>query len=789
MQPPAPGDPDRIGDYQILARLGEGGMGVVYLGQTLGGRKVAVKVIRSRFAGDPEYRARFRREVVAARAVSGLFTAPVIDAGPDARPPWLVTSYLPGVSLWEAVATWGAMPSASVRLLAVGLAEALVGIHRAGVVHRDLKPGNVMLTAGGPRVIDFGIARPSDATAITQAGMVVGSIGFMSPEQASAGGTGPGSDVFSLGAVLVYAATGREPFAAESPGATLGRVVRAEADLRGLDDHPVHDAIRSCLRRRPEERPSAADLLERLVRLDPGTESLQGTGWLPPELAQEVDRRAGEALGLSRPGDSTRKAAGGAAGGGEPPPGQAATPAALGAETLEPAARAGGPGPVQAEGPGAAEDPRMVEGPGAADAPAARSSSTSSRRPSRRALISTGAGLAVAGLVATPTAVTLWRNRGTDPSAGSGSPAGRGARSGSPSGSPSDSVLSSASGRATRSPAGPPPQAEPRWKVRVAGPDSDSYPNLGVADGMVLAWNDSHVRGIDPHTGDVRWTRVANETLGGIAGGVAYVIGAERSAAWQVSAIDATSNATRWAYKPSTGEYLWHGPAATGPVVCFGGDRIRALGVRDGRQRWTADVPADNGLAAGVGLVAAVGSRLVAVDVRDGRTSWTYPVDEGLYPHVGSGHVFLCDGSSTLHAVRTDDGSLAWQRPGSDSSFGLQLGDGVLYLSTIDGNVFALDAATGEEVWSRRLGKGEGASFRQPNALRLVGDRLYAACPNRTVYALDAADGLVLWTYDIDPTLSSGPVAAAGLVFVGTSGHVQALVPPSGGDRGGTRAR
>src|SRR5215470_7724915 len=199
-------DPPQIGPYQLLARLGAGGMGQVFLGRSPGGRLVAVKVIRAELAGDPGFRARFAREVASARMVSGVFTAPVVDADPSAPLPWLVTGYVNGLSLAEAVAGHGALPVASVLALAAGLAEGLGAVHAAGVVHRDLKPSNVLLAADGPRVIDFGISRAVDATHLTSAGMVVGSPGFMSPEQAEGNPVGPASDVFSLGAVLVFAA-------------------------------------------------------------------------------------------------------------------------------------------------------------------------------------------------------------------------------------------------------------------------------------------------------------------------------------------------------------------------------------------------------------------------------------------------------------------------------------------------------------------------------------------------------------------------------------------------------
>lgn len=185
------GDPRLIGSYRIVGRLGSGGMGTVFLGRSVAGRLVAVKVIRDELAEDPDFRVRFRREVAAARKVSGLFTAPVVDADLDAPVPFLVTAYIAGLSLADAVSRHGPLPDASVLSLAAGLAEGLGAIHSAGVVHRDLKPSNVLLAEDGPRVIDFGISRAAEASTVTRTGLVFGSPGFMSPEQAEGGQVGP----------------------------------------------------------------------------------------------------------------------------------------------------------------------------------------------------------------------------------------------------------------------------------------------------------------------------------------------------------------------------------------------------------------------------------------------------------------------------------------------------------------------------------------------------------------------------------------------------------------------
>ena len=212
-----PGDPRTIGPYRLTGRLGQGGMGEVFLGVSPGGRPVAVKAIRAELTADPQFRARFRQEVAAARRVSGVFTAAVVDADIDGPVAWLATSYVQGPSLEEAVDSHGPLPEASLLALAAGLAESLTAIHSAGVVHRDLKPSNVLLAQDGPRVIDFGISRAAESTALTRTGLVIGSPGFMSPEQATGGETGQPTDIFSLGAVLAFAATGEGPFGKGRP--------------------------------------------------------------------------------------------------------------------------------------------------------------------------------------------------------------------------------------------------------------------------------------------------------------------------------------------------------------------------------------------------------------------------------------------------------------------------------------------------------------------------------------------------------------------------------------------
>ncbi|MFD4025044.1 PQQ-binding-like beta-propeller repeat protein [Streptomyces sp. NPDC058576] len=255
------GDPAEIGGYPLEERLGSGGMGTVFLARTSSGRPVAIKLIHQQFAADEEFRIRFRQEVAAARRVSGAFTAAVVDAAPEAEQPWMATTYIEGLTLAQRITEQGPLNGVELRKLAIGLAEALRDIHRVGVVHRDLKPSNVVLSPEGPRVIDFGISRAADQQTLTMTGRVIGTPPFMSPEQLQAPrGVGPRSDVFSLGTLLVYAATGHGPFDADSPYITAYQVVHEEPSL-GAVPMALRAVVEPCLDKEPEGRPSADELL------------------------------------------------------------------------------------------------------------------------------------------------------------------------------------------------------------------------------------------------------------------------------------------------------------------------------------------------------------------------------------------------------------------------------------------------------------------------------------------------------------------------------------------------
>ncbi|MFE7840678.1 serine/threonine-protein kinase [Streptomyces sp. NPDC057474] len=289
------GDPTTVASYRLSARLGSGGMGTVYLSYTPGGHPIALKTIRPELSEDPEFRRRFKQEVQAAQRVQGLYTAPVLDHDTEGTQPWLATAYVPGPSLHAAVAEHGALPLNSVLLLLAGVAEALSVIHGAGIVHRDLKPSNVLLAADGPRVIDFGIARAADATALTGTGVSIGTPAFMSPEQAAGKPVTPASDVFALGQVAVFAARGSGAYGDGPSHAVLYRIVHEEPDLSGLADELRF--IERCLAKDPADRPSPAEVVA-LCQEASATPLVQSGSWLPEAIGADITRRVSASADL-----------------------------------------------------------------------------------------------------------------------------------------------------------------------------------------------------------------------------------------------------------------------------------------------------------------------------------------------------------------------------------------------------------------------------------------------------------------------------------------------------------
>ncbi|MFD9434996.1 protein kinase [Streptomyces sp. NPDC060002] len=300
-------DPKALGGYRIVDRIGSGGMGVVYLGRSRSGREVAVKVVHAQYAEDKVFRARFRQEIDAVRKVSGAFTAPVVDADPEAVRPWMATQYVPGPALSARIRGAGPLKGAELRRLALGLVEALRDIHRAGVVHRDLKPANVLMAEDGPRVIDFGISRATENPTLTETGHAIGTPPFMSPEQfKDARSVGPASDVFSLGALLVFAATGRGPFDADSPYLTAWRVMHEEPTVDAVAE-PLRAVLTRCLAKDAADRPGLEELAGEFAEAlpEPAAGDLETvTLRLPSEPA--ASEEPGPAVAPSRTGRGSR---------------------------------------------------------------------------------------------------------------------------------------------------------------------------------------------------------------------------------------------------------------------------------------------------------------------------------------------------------------------------------------------------------------------------------------------------------------------------------------------------
>jgi hypothetical protein len=766
-------------------------MGRVYLARSPGGRTVAVKVVRPDLAADTDFRARFRHEVEIARAVSGRYTAPVVDADPDAQLPWLATSYVLGPDLADVVAAHGALPERTVRALAAGLAVALQEIHAAGLIHRDLKPSNVLLAADSPRVIDFGIARAVDGNRMTQTGVVVGSPGYMPPEQALGKDVGPAGDVFSLGAVLGFAATGRGTFGdGTSHAALLYHVVHGEPDLTGIPQSLI-GLIRACLLKDPEGRPAPAEIARALA-----PDGVEGVlkDWLPSAVASTIATHAAGILDLEAPVGTGPQAEGPAAsafgaapvmpsgaaaarvGYGTPPGGTPSAPAygtAYGTPSASPYATPqngapaaaygtptpgygtppGGPGPTPAYGyPHAAAPGQGTPLPGTVQLGAQGGIAAGSPAPSRRRVL----GMTIGGAAAVAAAgggAAWWLGASGNTSGSATDRAGRGGGSAAP----VDETF-------TTPPPGVAPQ--PLWHKSVAEDSTETDVPLLTYDGLLLISGDPLIA-YDVKTGKVRWSKE------GICRPAAQLL----FHGGKVFLADGDYDGVLVAYDVKTGDEAWRSRLGKNISIedtlaidaknvyvtlsDYGDTKsatksrtaVAAVSHSTGTAAWlqkrdwgTKDYDVQ-GSVAGKYLAYADSDYNVTVrDTATGTQLWTKKVgdDWTWQPTVANGLVFLP--GEELTAVDADTGRTAWTlSPNGRRGFNKPtVIDGVLYTSDKEDGVWAVDVETGKRVWLCDELDVEG-----PETFLKAGTTLYGATGflDSGIVALEAKTGRLRWTY------------------------------------------
>ncbi|MFJ1732350.1 PQQ-binding-like beta-propeller repeat protein [Streptomyces sp. NPDC088254] len=746
-------DPRRIGPFEVLGRLGAGGMGLVYLARSASGRRVAIKTVRTELAEDQLFRVRFTREVEAARAVSGFYTAAVVDADPRAAVPWLATAYVPAPSLEEIVNECGPLPAQAVRWLAAGVAEALQSIHGAGLVHRDLKPSNVLVVEDGPRVIDFGIASGVSNTRLTMTNVAVGTPAYMSPEQAKDSRSVTGaSDVFSLGSMLVFAATGHPPFHGANPVETVFMLLREEPDLDGLPDE-LRPLIDSCMQMDATGRPNPADLQAQLAPHLFGSgsdDSGTASAWLPEKAVALIETRRG-----GRPAKPAPSPARPAL---PPPPPPPHDPVVL----SRPATAAPGTGPVRL--PGAAVP--IGPGPRVADV---------------RATAAVKAPLPEPGLVASWSRPRPGVN-GADPAA-----------------------LPAAPSAPPETPAGWRP-----WRFRMS---NDVWGTPSVADDLVYVTS-FEVHALDVATGrrrfktrDVAWsTAVADGRVHASDGPTLFALDArEGTDLWRLptdgwvyclkaergTVVTGTRGGGVQAWEASTGQKLWEvtgcqtdfespeaGPALhDGTVYVWQDARLRALDARTGDERWSypvGDMASCGGVpvrvtAAPDGHVyLSAGTRVLAVDVASGMVRWHFEAPAVFLspptfvsgPAVTGGGVYLADYLGTVYALDAADGRDRWRiaTEARSSIDPVLVAGGHVHVGSGKG-LYTLDAVTGTPKWRFQAG---GDIVGAP---AVAEGRIHFGSTDHLLYTLKADDGRLRWKLATGGEITGSPVVRDGVVY------------------------
>ncbi|MFE2813314.1 PQQ-binding-like beta-propeller repeat protein [Streptomyces nigra] len=751
-------DPRRIGPFEVLGRLGAGGMGLVYLARSASGRRVAIKTVRTELAEDQLFRVRFTREVEAARAVSGFYTAAVVDADPRAAVPWLATAYVPAPSLEEIVNECGPLPAQAVRWLAAGVAEALQSIHGAGLVHRDLKPSNVLVVEDGPRVIDFGIASGVSNTRLTMTNVAVGTPAYMSPEQAKDSRSVTGaSDVFSLGSMLVFAATGHPPFHGANPVETVFMLLREGPDLEGLPDE-LRPLIESCMQMDPTARPNPADLQAQLAPhlFGSGTDdSGTASAWLPERAVSLIETRRG-----GRPAPKPAPASGRSAGRNvpapvpPPPPHDPVVPAPqpvpVGAPDTGPVHLAGAAVPI---GPG----PRVADARAAAmKAPPAEAALVASWSKPRPGVNGVDPALPAAPAAPEgPGGWRPWRFRMSNDVWGTPAVAG-------------DLVyvtsfevhaLDVATGRR-------------RFKTR------DVAWSMAVADGRIHASDGPTLFALDCREGADLWRLQTDAWV--------YSLKAERG-----TVLTGTRGGGVQAWEASNGQKLWEitgaqtdfetpeaGPALFDGIAYVWQDaRLRALDARTGDERWSypiGDAASCGGVPVRVArahdgfVYVSAGTRVLALDAIGGHVRWHFEAPAVFLcppafvpgPAVTGGGVYLADYLGTVYALDATDGRDRWRiaTEARSSTEPVLVAAGHVHVGSGKG-LYTLDAVTGTPKWRFQAG---GDIVGAP---AVAEGRIHFGSTDHLLYTLKADDGRLRWKLATGGEITGSPVVRDGVVY------------------------
>jgi len=730
-------DPRSAGEFRLRARLGVGGMGRVYLGMSPAGRAVAVKVVHPELARDAEFLARFRSEVAAAQAVNGIYTAQVVAAGLYDSPPWLATAYVPGPTLQQLVDERGPLPEAALWRLAAGLAEALRAVHAAGLVHRDLKPNNVLAAEDGPRVIDFGVSRALDATSVTRPGQTFGTPPFMSPEQARGHGVGAASDVFSLGGVLCFAATGRAPFGDQNMLTVLYRIVHEEPNLDGIQGG-LRDLITGCLAKDPAGRPTLAQLT---ASLSARTEEWDGTFW-PSAVTAAIRGYQGMNLnGLQQLAAGT-------------PPARLETmrpdtPLAR-HETMRPdlagAVTHASPGLTGRTLPPERREPALAarEPASAAGEPASAADGAGERTTSRRRLLTMAGGI---GGVIVAGAVVGWALDRSGLKASAGQLAGDGSKRGT-------TTPDEVSGRGA-------PAGTVLWTA-TTGTDPLE---LGVAAGVVAVRSGvGKVDGLDAATGARMWTWSAYDVdLLQAQGDTIIVTGLDGP--YLVQGLAA-----------SNGKQLWSG-------ACRSGDPQLAIG---------------GGLCVVPGATSEGG--VIAYDISTGAHAWAFafPGQAAAWPAAitaAGGYFYVGDTSKQVWQVSTSGSEVARFTAPAPSPSPLTVTDGILcgvgngnvngISGTPPSSLYSMDASTGRTLWSAGLGNSESVSMTAGDGVMYV-SAMAGGGNSIAVTSRNARTGAAGWQHSWNWSYVDGTIQlalAAGVLLAGVRQTLCALSLGTGAEQ------